>query len=170
MPTKSAAVLASGTANAAKLFVAALAFTSAYVGFSAFSTADSVAEPVTKLTLSSREVPITEQLASPGATAGRVTVSLLTGGDAGCATSYVARGLVVDPDADQAVHYRWRLVRWSPATKTWRTYLSDHDGFAAAEQAVEWRPQISGNPGWYRVELSVESAKSVKSARFQVSC
>ncbi|TMR94826.1 hypothetical protein [Nonomuraea basaltis] len=167
--TRSAAVLASGTANAAKLFVAALAFTSAYVGFAAYGNASSVPEPARSVTLSARELPISEQLATP-ARAGQVTVSVLADGGPGCAKSYVARSVLVNPDPAQGVHYGWRLARWSPATKAWRTYVVHHDGFAGATKTVEWRPQISGNPGWYRVEVTAEGAKTIKSDRFQVSC
>ncbi|MFG1706423.1 hypothetical protein ACFLIM_24815 [Nonomuraea sp. M3C6] len=171
MTTRSAAVLASGTANAAKLFVAALAFTSAYVGFSAYSNASSATEPTGTITLSAREVPITApaQATVAPAKAGKITVSVLTGGTASCAKSYVARS-VVNAEPGQSVSYGWRLARWSPATKTWRTYLVDYDGFAGATETVEWRPQVSGNAGWYRVELSIEDTKVVKSDRFQVSC
>ncbi|MFB4276972.1 MULTISPECIES: hypothetical protein [unclassified Nonomuraea] len=171
MPTRSAAVLASGTANAAKLFVAALAFTSAYVGFSAYSNASSAPGP-TPITLSAREVPIAApaEEVTTAAQAGKVTVNALVDGAAGCARSYVARSLLISPDPDATVLYHWRLARWSSAGKTWRTYVVDYDGFAGAQRAVEWRPQISGNPGWYRIELSAEGAKTVKSDRFQVSC
>ncbi|MGW0805634.1 hypothetical protein [Nonomuraea sp. NPDC002799] len=174
MTTRSAAVLASGTANAAKLFVAALAFTSAYVGLSAYSNAGSTAaqaqtRPAQTITLSAREVPVTEAMDTP-AKSGRLTLGVLTSGDTTCARSYVIRGVVVNPDPAGSVQYGWRLARWSPATKTWRTYLAAHDGFAGATETVEWRPQISGNPGWYRVELAVEGAKVVKTDRFQVSC
>ncbi|WP_188191845.1 hypothetical protein [Nonomuraea sp. SYSU D8015] len=165
--TRSAAVLASGTANAAKLFVAALAFTSAYVGFSAYSNASSATEPTRTVTLSAQEVPITEEMAAP-AEAGRIAVSALAG--SGCATSYVARTVVVNTDPAQGVHYSWRLARWSPADNSWRTYLVKHEGFAGATRTVEWRPVISRNPGWYRVELAVGGTGTVKSDRLQVSC
>ncbi|MFI7706469.1 hypothetical protein [Nonomuraea sp. NPDC049480] len=181
--TKTAAVLASGTANAARLFVAALAFTSAYVGFSAYSNASSATEPAatepaatepaatepaaTAVTLSAREAPVTEELAIP-VRPGEISLSALTG--AGCAKSYVARSVVVNRDSAQGVQYRWRLARWSPAAKAWRTYVTEYDGFAGAARTVEWRPQISGNPGWYRVEVAAEGAETVKSDRFQVSC
>ncbi|MBF8185929.1 hypothetical protein ITP53_09255 [Nonomuraea sp. K274] len=171
MPTRSAAVLTSGTANAARLFVAALAFTSAYVGFSAYNNAGSAAaEPPRTVTLAARDLPITEQITEPitvPAKAGEVFVSLVTGG-ADCLKTYVARGVVVN--AGQSVAYGWKLTRWSPATKTWRTYLVEYDGFAGDAKTVEWRPQVTGNPGWYRVELTAEGAKTVRSERFQVSC
>ncbi|WP_146104140.1 hypothetical protein [Nonomuraea solani] len=172
MPTRSAAVLASGTASAAKLFVAALAFTSAYVGFSAYSNASSATEPTRPVTLSARELPITvpvQETAAP-VKAGEVAVTLLADGSAGCLRSYVARTTVANPDPGQSVSYGWKLTRWSPATKTWRSYLVDYAGFTGAGRPAEWRPQISGNPGWYRVELSVEGAEPVTSDRFQVSC
>ncbi|NUP82664.1 MAG: hypothetical protein HOV96_34515 [Nonomuraea sp.] len=171
MSTTSAAVLASGTANAVKLFVAALAFTSAYVGLSAYSSAGSAAEPTRTVTLSARELPITApaQESAP-AKAGEVTVSALTDGIPGCAKSYRARGLIVNPAPGRTVLYSWRLARWSPAAKTWRTYLVDYSGFAGDSKSVEWRPQVSGNPGWYRVELTARNARTVTSDRFQVSC
>jgi hypothetical protein len=168
MPTtRSAAVLASGTANAAKLFVAALVFTSAYVGFSAYSNAGAAPKPTRTVTLSAQEVPITEEMAAP-ARADVITLSPMAG--AGCDKTYVARSVVANPDPAQGVRYGWRLVRWSPATKTWRTYLAEYDGFAGATRIVEWRPQISGNPGWYRIELAAKGAETVMSDRFQVSC
>ncbi|TDC09949.1 hypothetical protein E1267_05840 [Nonomuraea longispora] len=172
MTTRSAAALASGTANTAKLFVAALAFTSAYVGFSAYHSANSATQPVTTITLSARETPISApaRRTSPAAREGEVSVDAVPDGGAGCAGSYVARSVVVNPDPDQAVSYAWRLTRWSPAIRTWRTYLVDHDGSAAARRTVEWRPQMSGNPGWYRVELAVKGAATVRSERFEVSC
>ncbi|WP_344878019.1 hypothetical protein [Nonomuraea antimicrobica] len=167
MPTRSAAVLTSGTANAAKLLVAALAFTGAYAGFTAYGNATSTARPATSITLSAQELPVkapVQQLAAP-ATAGRLTLSVMTGGGPGCAKTYAARTLITDPG-----FYRWRLVRWSPADKSWRTYLSDHDGFGTGGRAAEWRPRISGNPGWYRVELTADGGRTVRSDRFQVSC
>ncbi|MET8865014.1 hypothetical protein ABZW11_18915 [Nonomuraea sp. NPDC004580] len=173
MPTTSATVLTSGTSNAAKLFVAALAFTSAYVGFSAYSNAGTTeprkaAEPA-PIVLAARAMPASERLAGgiagePGA----LTVSALPA--EGCARSYVARTFLANPDPDDTVLYRWKLTRYSPATKTWRTYLSDHDGFATAGRTVEWRAEVNGTPGWYRVELSAEGAETVKSPRFEVSC
>ncbi|MEW9551275.1 hypothetical protein [Nonomuraea sp. NPDC050783] len=175
--TRSAAVLAAGTANAAKLFVAALAFTSAYVGLSAYGNAGSATGPEHTVTLSAREVPVARPLTGPAAAhapavgqAGEVSVAALADGAAGCAKSYVARSLLAEPAPGQGVLYRWRLSRWSPATGTWRTYLSEHGGFAAARRAVEWRPRITGNPGWYRVEVSADGAGTVTSPRFQVSC
>ncbi|MEU6725675.1 hypothetical protein ABZ917_18370 [Nonomuraea wenchangensis] len=167
--TRSRAALAGGTANAARLFVAALAFTSAYVGLSAYGNARSATAPVQTVTLSAREMPIARPLeVAASAQAGAVTVT--AGRASGCATSYVARSLLAEAAPGQGVIYRWRLSRWSPATKTWRTFLAEHGGFAASEREVEWRPRISGNPGWYRVEVLAEGAGAVRSERFQVSC
>lgn len=166
MASRSAAVLASGTANAAKLFVAALAFTSAYIGFSAYSAADGAPPAVKTITLSARETPVAEELA-PAARPGEVTL----GGPAGtCSGPLVARSVLLSPEPGRSVHYGWKLARWSPATKSWRTYLVDYDGFVGAEQTVEWRPEISGDPGWYRVELSAKGVRTVTSDRFRVSC
>ncbi|MFG1686927.1 hypothetical protein ACGFNP_42655 [Nonomuraea sp. NPDC049269] len=172
MATRSSAVLVSGMANTAKLFVAALAFTGAYVGFSAYDTASSAPRPAQTVTLSARELPITSSLStrtSQPAKAGKVSVSALPG-DAGCVKTFVARSVVVNPDPDRTVMYGWRLARWSADTHTWNVYFVDYDGFAGDEQAVDWRTSVSANPGWYRVELTVEGARTVKSDRFQVSC
>ncbi|HEX4813555.1 MAG TPA: hypothetical protein VFV66_12475 [Nonomuraea sp.] len=173
--TRSAAVLASGTANAAKLFVGALVFTSAYVGLSAYGNAGTDAAPAAghtgsthTVTLSARELPITERLVP--AAAGQVTVSALADGASGCARTYVARSVVANPDPADSVGYHWRLARWSPAARTWRTYLAEYDGFSGAGRTVEWRPRISGNPGWYRVEVTAEDAGTVTSGRFRMSC
>ncbi|MEV1179117.1 hypothetical protein [Nonomuraea sp. NPDC049784] len=63
MPVTSAAVLASGAKSAAKLLVAALAFTGAYAGFAtAPDGAGATPEHVMTVTLSAREAPYTEQL------------------------------------------------------------------------------------------------------------
>ncbi|MEV4015848.1 hypothetical protein AB0J35_35640 [Nonomuraea angiospora] len=166
MASRSAAVLASGTTNAAKLFVAALAFTSAYAGFSAYSAADGAPAAVKTITLSAREVPVAEELA-PAAQPGKVTLDGLAGA---CSGPFVARGVLVSPEPGRSVHYGWKLARWSPSTKSWRTYLVDYDGFVGAAETVEWRPEISGDPGWYRVELSAKGVRTVTSDRFQVSC
>ncbi|MFI9592501.1 hypothetical protein [Nonomuraea sp. NPDC052265] len=171
MSSRSAVVLAGGTANAVKLFVAALAFTSAYAGFSAHSSAGSATEPVRTVTLSARELPIIApaQQSAP-VRAGEIALSALTDGTPGCGKTFLARGLLVNPRPGATVLYRWRLARWSPAARTWRTYLADHSGFAGGSRSVEWQPQISGNPGWYRVELIARPGGTVMSERFQVSC
>ncbi|MFG1614455.1 hypothetical protein [Nonomuraea wenchangensis] len=172
MPTtRSRAALAGGTANAARLFVAALAFTSAYVGLSAYGNARSAAAPVRTVTLSAREMPIARPLVAATPTSARAgAVTVTADGAAGCAPSYVARSLLTEAAPGQGALYRWRLSRWSPATGTWRTFLTEHGGFAAGERAVEWRPRISGNPGWYRVEVLAEGAAPARSDRFLVSC
>jgi hypothetical protein len=166
MSTTSAAVL-TGTAGTARMFVAALAFTSAYVGFSAYGAATSDTRPE-QIALSSRALPVTVPAAETApAKTGEITVSVVA--DDGCARSYESRSLLVNPDPGEGMRYGWRLARWSPATKTWRTYLRGHDGFTGAERTAEWRAQITGNPGWYRVELTA-GGKAVTSERFQVSC
>ncbi|MEV0595034.1 hypothetical protein [Nonomuraea cavernae] len=171
MATRSTAVLATGSASTAKLFVAALAFTGAYVGFSAYDTANSAAQPTQTITLSARAVPITAPAsyeAAP-ATAGRVSVSPQKS-EAGCVKTYAARTVVVNPAPDRTVLYGWKLSRWNPGTNTWDAYLVDYAGFAGSQETVAWQPRLTGNPGWYRVELTVDGAKTVKSRRFQVSC
>ncbi|WP_263655226.1 hypothetical protein [Nonomuraea aurantiaca] len=172
MATRSTAVLASGTASTAKLFVAALAFTGAYVGFSAYDTAASAPDPAQTVTLSARELPITSpttprtpQAAEPG----KISVSALPG-EAGCVKTFVARSAVVNPEPDHTVLYDWQLARWNPGTRTWHPYFVLYDGFAGDSKTVRWTPSISNNPGWYRVELTVEGSKTIKSERFQVSC
>jgi hypothetical protein len=172
MATRSSAVLVSGTANTAKLFVAALAFTGAYVGFSAYGTANSAPRPAQTVTLSARDLPITSSLSTrtaQPAKAGKVSVSALPG-DAGCVKTFVARSVVVNPDADRTVMYDWRLARWSADTHAWRSYFVNYAGFVGDKKTVDWKTSISANPGWYRIELTVEGAKTVKSDRFQVSC
>ncbi|MEV0200497.1 hypothetical protein [Nonomuraea sp. NPDC050691] len=171
MGTRSAAVLVSGTANTAKLFVAAFAFTAAYVGFSAYDTASSAPRDERTVTLSAREMPMTAPLASSQSPAapGSVTVAE-TRSEAGCAKTFTARGVVVNPDPDGTALYTWRLARLSPRGHAWRDYLVDHAGFAGRQESVDWSPRITGNPGWYRVELSVRGAGTVKSKRFQVTC
>ncbi|MEU0571307.1 hypothetical protein ABZ297_38745 [Nonomuraea sp. NPDC005983] len=171
MATRSGTVLAAGSANAAKLFVAALAFTGAYAGLSAYGIASSAPDPADRtVSLSARELPITRPIAveRPPA-AGKVSVSALPGGP-GCVRAFSARALVGDEQAEQAVRYSWRLARWSPDTRTWHTYLAHHAGFAGTGRAVDWEAHVTGNPGWYRVELAVEGAKTIRSDRFQVSC
>ncbi|MFI6175695.1 hypothetical protein ACIA8R_09190 [Nonomuraea sp. NPDC051191] len=171
MSSRSAVVLAGGTANAVKLLVAALAFTSAYVGVSAYSSAGSDTGPARTVTLSARELPITAPARqSAPARAGEIALSALPDATPGCGKSFLARGLLVNPRPGTTVLYRWRLSRWSPAARTWRTYLVDHSGFAAGSRNVEWQPQITGNAGWYRVELIARPGGTVMSERFQVSC
>ncbi|NUW36522.1 hypothetical protein HTZ77_34715 [Nonomuraea sp. SMC257] len=171
MGTRSTAVLVSGTANTAKLFVAACAFTAAYVGFSAYDTASSAPRDEHTVTLSAREMPMTTPIASSVSPAapGAVTVAE-TRSDAGCAKTFRARGVVVNPDPHGTALYTWRLARLGPDGHAWRDYLVDHDGFAGLQESVDWSPRITGNPGWYRVELSVRGAGTVRSRRFQVAC
>ncbi|MFI6598215.1 hypothetical protein ACIBHX_18315 [Nonomuraea sp. NPDC050536] len=168
MATRSTTVLATGSANTAKFFVAALAFTAAYVGVSAYGTANSAPSHAETVTLSARELPITSPVkleVDPGA----ITVSELPG-EPGCAKAFLARGVVTNPEPRSTIMYGWRLARWNPRTNTWRTYQVDYGGFTGTERTVDWETRISGNPGWYRFELRVDGAKTVRSDRFQVSC
>ena len=173
MASRSAAVLITGTASTAKLFVAALAFTAAYAGLSAYDTANSAPKSAQTVTLSARELPIISP-AHPAATVpapepGRIAVSSLPTG-AGCAKTYVARSALVNPAPDQTLLYGWRLARWSHDSNTWDTYLTGHSGFYGAEQVVDWDADITANPGWYRIELTPKGGGTVRSERFQVSC
>lgn len=176
MATRSTAMLTTGSANTAKLFVAALAFTGAYVGVSAYDTANSAPRPAQTITLSARTAPLTTPatpMATSQATAQAAPGTLVVGSpvaDQSCAVTYETRGVVVNPDPAKTAFYHWRLARWSPSSKTWQTYLSHYDGFAGERRSVEWRTEITRNPGLYRVELDVRGAKTVKSPRFQVSC
>lgn len=168
MVTRSTAALATGTANTAKLFVAALAFTAAYVGVSAYDTAASAPATAKSITLSARTTPVTAPArleAEPGTVRLGPPVA-----EAGCARTYEAAGVAVNRVPGRTAFYTWRLTRWIPRTNTWRTYLVEHGGFAAAEQTVTWHPRLTGSTGWYRVELAVEGAGTVKSRRFQVTC
>ncbi|WP_336206253.1 hypothetical protein [Nonomuraea sp. LPB2021202275-12-8] len=167
-------VLASGSASAAKFFVAALAFTGAYVGLSAYGTANSAPAPAPAVSQPVRELPLSTTTTAAAATqetatAGQIGISALATGP-NCLKTFVARSLIVNPAPDEAVSYNWRLSRWNPGTNTWHTYLVDYSGFAGAEESAEWDPAIAANPGWYRVELRAEGLKTVKSDRFQVSC
>lgn len=163
---KATAVLSTGTTTTAKLFVAALAFTSAYVGFSAYGTANSAPVPAQTVTLAAQSLPITTPIAP---TAGTISISSITGGT-GCSKTFRAQSVLINPAPEQTLLYGWSLARWNATTKQWRSYLSDYSGFAGKQRTVKWEPRIVANPGWYRIELSVQDGKTVKSDRFQVSC
>ncbi|MFD9940580.1 hypothetical protein ACFWYW_16580 [Nonomuraea sp. NPDC059023] len=167
MSKATTAALTAGSANAVKLFVAALAATGAYAGVTAYDAARSAPRPQQAITLQAREVPITSQTAAvaPGA----ISVTAKSGGQ-GCDRAYLARTVVVNPDPAQTVLYRWQLSRWSPYTKRWSVYLVDHSGFGAARRTISWQARVADNPGWYRVEFAVQGQKTIKSDRFQVSC
>jgi ABC-type transport system substrate-binding protein len=172
MATRSGAVLTSGTASAAKFVVAALAFAAAYAGLSAYGTASSAPAPAraaAPVTLTAQETPVTTEPTARAVAAGTVAVSALPA-EPGCLKTFVARTVLVNPEAGETLSYSWKLARWSPAAKTWRTYLVDYNGFAGARDTAEWEATISGNPGWYRVELAVDGGRTIKSDRFQVSC
>ncbi|GLW12370.1 hypothetical protein Misp01_74980 [Microtetraspora sp. NBRC 13810] len=159
-------VVASGTATAVKLLVATLAFAGAYVGVGAANGgAPATGAGTRTVTLSARAVPVTTALVPR---AGVVTVSQRS--LAPCEKRLRARGVVRNPAPDQVVLYGWRLQRWSHVKKTWRTYLSSSSGFTGPAMTTEWRPDVVGNPGWYRVELTVRGGKPVRSERFRISC
>ncbi|MFB4286100.1 hypothetical protein ACBI99_00570 [Nonomuraea sp. ATR24] len=161
--------LATGAASAVKFLVAALAFAAAYAGLTAYGAASSAPlpapAPARAVTLPARTVPA----ALPAAVPGEVTVTALDSAP-DCLKTFLARTVIVNPDPDEAVSYRWRLARWNPGTNTWGTYLVHYSGFAGAEESAAWDPAISANPGWYRVELKAEGREAIRSDRFQVSC
>ncbi|MFI6296419.1 hypothetical protein ACIBEJ_32840 [Nonomuraea sp. NPDC050790] len=167
MSKATTAALTAGSANAVKLFVAALAATGAYAGVTAYDAARSAPRQEQTITLQAREVPITSQPAAvvPGA----IAVSATTRGQ-GCDRAYLARTVVINPDPAQTVLYRWQLSRWSPYTKKWSVYLVDHAGFGAARRTVSWEARVADNPGWYRIEFTIQGQKTIRSDRFQVSC
>lgn len=143
MGERSTQAMYAGTANAAKLFVAALAFTGAYLGFSAYDTASSAPGQQQAITLRAREMPITAETAAPEP--GVVTVAAMAGA-AGCDHTYVARTVLLNPDPAKTVLYGWRLARWSPAAKGWKTYLVDHQGFGGGSARSAWQARIADNP------------------------
>jgi len=85
-----------------------------------------------------------------------------------CRRTYHARGLVTATGG--VAVYHWRLLRWSPAAKRWRTYLAAPPAFTVNTRTVRWRPQIVANPGWYRVELRVRPGGTAYSKGFRVTC
>ncbi|MFI6506986.1 hypothetical protein ACIBCT_05220 [Streptosporangium sp. NPDC050855] len=120
------------------------------------------------------KTPNTPAAKDPAAV-GRVTVagriSVGEGGALGpCDSPYLARTVVGNEDPRAVVSYAWRLERWSAATHRWHTYLNAGAGFTGEDQVVEWRPRIVDNPGWYRVVLSVEDERPLRSERFLVTC
>ncbi|MFI6796536.1 hypothetical protein [Streptosporangium canum] len=168
-----APVVASGTASVVKLLVATLAFIGAYAGVETSHVASAQApvgvaartrtQPVT---LSSESMPATT-VEAPAA--GTIAVSAL-GVSRPCHRPYLIRSVIDNPRPDSALSYGWRLQRWSTTTRTWRTYLTSHSGFAGRSQTAEWQPSVVDNPGWYRAELAVSGGARLRSARFLVSC
>ncbi|MET9341287.1 hypothetical protein [Nonomuraea sp. NPDC003804] len=168
MGTRSKAVLGTGSSTAARLLVGALAFTAAYAGASAYGIANSTPRPTTTVALSATVLPIVEQ-ADPEA--GTITVSPLSGRGAACDRDFLARSVVINPEAGRTLMYHWRLTRWSAATRSWRTYQAEHAGFAGARRTVKWQLSVQDNPGWYRVELRVAGTeRPIRSDRILVSC
>jgi hypothetical protein len=118
---------------------------------------------------SARTVPVVRQRPVTRApAAGTISVSLEAGES--CATGLRVRGLVANPDPSDTVLYGWRLERWSPRAKEWKTYLTAGAGFTGSRQVAEWRPHVVANPGWYRVRLSVHGTEQRTGERFQISC
>jgi hypothetical protein len=167
-------IMASGTATAFKLLVATLAFSGAYFGVTATQSAtgsvkDAAATgtPIRTVVLSARSLPV-EARRVPDA--GMVTVGA-SGADGSCVRTYHAES-VIDPGAGgDPVIYNWRLFRWSPTSRAWKTYLySGTAGFMGRQRTVEWYPRVVDNPGWYRVELAVTGKGTIISEKFQISC
>ncbi|GAA0915261.1 hypothetical protein [Nonomuraea longicatena] len=105
----------------------------------------------------------------PGAAVlGKVSVTRMPD-RAACDPAYLARS-VLDPKPGSTLLYRWRLARWNPAERRWASYLTEHAGFGGVRRTVEWDARIPGNPGWYRVELTVKGGETIRSARFRASC
>ncbi|MEV4376859.1 hypothetical protein [Streptosporangium sp. NPDC049644] len=174
-----APVVASGTASVAKLLVATLAFTGAYLGVetaygtgartpagTASTAGRATEEPVRTVVLSSQSMPaITER----APVAGEVTVSEIDAFGP-CDRPYRARSVVGNDDPRATVSYGWRLERRSSKTHRWHAYLGTGSGFTGEAQVVEWQPRIVNNPGWYRVVLSVPGDAPLRSEKFMVAC
>lgn len=163
-------VMATGTATAFKLLIATLAAVGAYLGVAAHgTTAQKPSEhaPVRTVILSAQSLPIEARRVPQ---AGMVTVGAAHAG-ASCERSYRAQSVIDPGGPGDPVVYNWRLLRWSPAARKWRTYLfSGSAGFMGAQRTVEWHPRVDDNPGWYRVELVVSGKGVIVSEKFQISC
>ncbi|MBB2911137.1 hypothetical protein FHS43_002402 [Streptosporangium becharense] len=187
-------MVASGTTSVVKLLVATLAFTGAYLGVESTYGASERSErapaaqisaaraPVHTVALSSESTPaeqVAVEQAAEQVVAGRaaqvpakgvVTVSELTVSGS-CDRPYRIQSVVGDADPKAAVSYDWRLERWSPASRAWRTYLTASSGFTGGSQTVEWQPRIVDNPGWYRAVLTVSGERDpLRSEKFRVTC
>ncbi|WP_143590574.1 hypothetical protein [Thermoactinospora rubra] len=179
MVSRSAAVLATGAGHAVRLVVATLAFAGAYAGLSAYGSADSAPANALTLTTQATTTQATAQAtaqatgqvtvtAEPPATPGTITVTSAAAGP--CRRTLTARTVLLNPDPDGTALYGWRLSRWSPTAREWRTHVADYAGFGGASETLEWRAVVADNPGWYRIELAVRGGKTLRSDRFQVSC
>ncbi|GAA4234928.1 hypothetical protein FHR32_000986 [Streptosporangium album] len=192
-----APVVASGTASVVKLLVATLAFTGAYVGVEASHNASVQAAPasvttrttqtrttqtrttpariVRAQTVGTRAVSLPTESKSESSTAARaavagaITVAPLAGSRP-CEKTYLVQSVIDNPRPESAVSYGWRLQRWSPATRNWRTYMITNSGFAGRSRSAKWQPSVIDNPGWYRAELSVSGGARLHSGKFLVSC
>ncbi|MEV6985510.1 hypothetical protein AB0M95_30205 [Sphaerisporangium sp. NPDC051017] len=171
--------MASGAATVFKLIVASLALTGAYFGAVAAQGdgRPGVAAgeaPVRTVVLSSRAMPVQDAHVPKPAI---VSVGLSETGE-GCRRVYHVQSVIDPGSAGDPVVYDWRLARWSPSTRTWKTYLfSGTAGFMGARRTVEWYPHVVGNPGWYRVELAVRDGvedgaplSKVVGERFRIAC
>ncbi|WP_248959292.1 hypothetical protein [Sphaerisporangium perillae] len=170
-------IMASGTASAFKLLVATLAFSGAYFGVSAaHGTQGSAAQgagthgstaPVRTVVLSAQAMPVE---VSRAPRPGTVTVGISEAG-AGCLRTYHAQSVLDPGPSGDPVVYDWRLLRWSPVSRTWKTHqVSGTEGFIGRQRTVGWHPRIIDNPGWYRVELTVSGSGVITGEKFQVSC
>ncbi|GGL30685.1 hypothetical protein [Planomonospora parontospora] len=163
-------VVAGGTATVLRLLSATLVFAALYAGAGSLdgpARAEAAGtERVRTVTLSAQAGrSAAERAPEPGT----VTVDEVPAGGR-CERAYRVRGVIGNPDPEETVSYGWRLQRWSPATRTWRTYLTSGSGFTGASRTAEWEPRIVGNPGLYRVKLSVDGGATLRSEKFMVSC
>ncbi|MBG0815633.1 hypothetical protein [Planomonospora sp. ID82291] len=163
-------VVASGTATVLRLLAATLVFAALYAGAETLGgsgRAEAAGPERTRtVTLSAQAGGSAEERAPEP---GTVAVDEIPSGGR-CDRTYRARGAVGNPDPQDTVSYGWRLERWSPATRTWRTYLTEGAGFTGASRTAEWEPRIVGNPGLYRVRLSIDGGATLRSEKFMVSC
>ncbi|GII78458.1 hypothetical protein Sru01_34400 [Sphaerisporangium rufum] len=158
-------------ATVVKLVVGTLAFAGAYAGVAGAGGTASLpaagdAGPRTVL-LSTRALPAESDQVPE---AGMVTAALATPPGA-CPPAYRAQGVIDPGAAGGTAGYRWRLRRWDPGARAWRTVLaSGRGGFTGTARAVEWRPAVTTGPGRYRVELAVAGKGTTAGEAFTVAC
>ncbi|MFC4060490.1 hypothetical protein ACFOWE_19470 [Planomonospora corallina] len=165
-------VVASGTATVVKLLAVTLAFAGLYVGAdtldgSSRARAQSAGQDrVRTLTLSAdAAAAATEREPAQG----EVSVDEQPPGGR-CDRPYRVRSVITNADPESTVSYDWQLQRWSPASRSWLTYMTSGGGFGGEKRTVEWQPRIVDNPGVYRVKLSVSGGETLRSEKFMVSC
>ncbi|WP_204056691.1 hypothetical protein [Microbispora corallina] len=174
-------IMASGTATAAKLLVATLAVTAAYIGASnaaggerlvtrvAGTAATTPAVQREQATGSAGSAVTTGAFADSAPAPGTVTLAATPGGE-GCARVFRARALLSPGDAgDAGLSYGWSLQRWNTRERVWQTYLSTRNGFAGASRVVEFAPTVVDNPGLYRVRLQT-GAHTYHSSSLRIAC